>query len=364
MKKIVKKFNLIKSLVREVASYKSGSLNTPYFPTALWIEPTNKCNLKCIMCPNSISEPENPGFMDMYLFEKIIDESAESISYITLNISGEALLHKSLPAMVRYAKEKGVAVYLSTNATILSKKKSKELLEAGLDWVNFSFDGVTRETYERVRVNAKFDVTLKNIKNFLELKKLGAYKTQTELQVILVDNEARRDFDANSQNFMDQFNNLPLDSIQTREPGTWGNNFVDTNDFIPKKMQRSVFSPCSFLWSSMHIAWNGKVVACGSDFFQENVLGEFPKESLSEIWNGEKMVSFRSAMVNEEYLQYCSVCNGCDAIWEKRVLGLPSGMRGIVAITVSNIFGANLLKIIKRIVKFIDRDFVMNVLKK
>jgi len=51
---VLKKIRNLINIPRSIYHYKKGSLNLPYLPNALWIEPTNTCNLKCIMCPNSI----------------------------------------------------------------------------------------------------------------------------------------------------------------------------------------------------------------------------------------------------------------------------------------------------------------------
>ena len=73
---------------------------------------------------------------------------------------------------------------INTNATQLNEK-SKELIESGLDVMIYSFDGGTKETYEKMRPGRfkenKFENVYKNIyefknireslnKNFLEQK--------------------------------------------------------------------------------------------------------------------------------------------------------------------------------------------------
>jgi len=98
----------IKSLItipRSVYHYKRGSLKLPYMPHTAWIEPTNVCNLKCIMCPNSVIPQNNPGFMSMDLYKKIIDEGKNHFTSIVLCLAGEPFLHKQLPEMVAYAKK-------------------------------------------------------------------------------------------------------------------------------------------------------------------------------------------------------------------------------------------------------------------
>lgn len=353
-----KKFRNLINIPRSIHHYKMRHTILPYLPNAIWIEPTNICNLKCIMCPNSIMEQKNLGYMEFGLYKKVIDEAKDFVSYATLCISGESLLNRNFPRMVEYAKDNGIHTYLSTNATVLTNELSRQILEIGLDWINFSFDGCTKEVYEKIRVNANFEKTLKNIVEFLRLKKEMRAKTQVEIQILVMDADGIRNFYDNVEEFLSNFKGLPLDFVQIRKPSTWGLFFSKTDKFTPKQTG-SCFSPCSYLWSSLHVLWDGRVVACTSDFFGTNTLGKFPERSLKEIWNGLPMRNFREAMLNNQYLDFNRNCEGCDSLWEEAIFGLPAGIRGISAITISNIFDKNLLIFCKRLARFLNPNFAM-----
>mgnify|MGYP000909550093 CR=1 FL=1 len=357
MKKIINIFGMFSSII----SYKLKITKLPHLPLALWIEPTNKCNLKCLMCPNSVISQDKLGSMDLDLYKKIIDQSKGYISYVVLCISGESLLHPKFPQMVKYAKENGVKTYLSTNATVLTKKLSTQIINSGLDWINFSFDGCTKDTYEKIRINGKFESTLKKVKEFLKIKKQLKSKIITELQIILLDDNGILDYKKNIFKFRKNFINLPLNSIQTRKPSTWGGVFKNTKKFIPKKLSK-VYSPCSYLWGSMGILWDGRVVACCSDFFGQNIFGNVNNEEIKSIWNNQKIINFRKAMINKTYLKHNSYCQSCDSLWEKRILGMPSGLRGVIATTLGNVFGKNYFRIFKKIAKHLNKDFAMEII--
>lgn len=358
--------NIIKNLITipvSIFCYKRKYLVLPYYPNAVWIEPTNTCNLRCIMCPNSIIEQKNKGFMKMILYKKIIKEIRTFASYIVLCISGESLLHKDFPQMVKIAKNNGLGVYFSTNATVLTPKLSKQILLAGLDWINFSFDGCSKEIYEKVRVGANFEKTLDNVINFLKIKKELGAKTRAELQILVMDEKGERDYQKNIGNFQKNFQDFPLDYLQKRQPSTWGKFLSGTKKYKFRKLGNE-FSPCSYLWSSLHILWDGRIVACTSDFFGDNVLGNFPLKSLKQIWNDKPMQNFRQAMISGKYLDYNKNCQSCDSLWEKPIFGFPAGMRGIDAITLSTITGGNFLGIFKKIAKRTSNDFSIEVVKK
>ena len=55
---------------------------------------------------------------------------------------------------------------------------------------------------------------------------------------------------------------------------------------------------CQFPWSSMTIKSNGEAAECVEDYNNEIILGDAKKESLYDIWNGEKYGKFREAHLN------------------------------------------------------------------
>jgi len=359
----LKKIKNIINIPRSIYHYHRGNLVLPYLPNALWVEPTNVCNLKCIMCPNSLVAQKNPGFMDFRIYKRIIDEAQHFTSFVILCISGESLLHKRFPEMVKYAKEKGIATYLSTNATVLTPGLSRAILKAGLDWINFSFDGCSEKIYEKIRLGADFEKTLGNIIEFLKIKERLKVKTHVELQILIMDEKGQKDYEQNIGKFIKRFSGLPLDYVQTRRPSTWGKYFSGTNKFDPKKLGKD-YSPCSYIWSSLHLLWDGRIVACTSDFFGDNVLGKFPEQSLKEIWNNEPMRKFRKAMIDKKYLRFNKNCKNCDSLWDSRILSLPPGIRGISATTLNIAFGKNFFNFLKKFAKRINSDFAIEVLTK
>jgi pyruvate-formate lyase-activating enzyme len=332
-------------------------------PNVIWIEPTNVCNLKCVMCPNSVITQKNPGFMDMKLYRKIIDEGKKDISGMVLCLAGEPFLHQRLPEMVAYAKKNRIGTMISTNGTVMTEETSRKMINAGLDWINFSFDGCSKEVYEKIRVGGNFERTVENIIQFLKIKKELKSKVKTEIQILIMDEDGQRDFDRNIAGFMKKFEGLPLDNLQYRQPSTWGGVFHGTEKYKYKKLGKT-YSPCSYLWSSMHLLWDGTAVACCSDFWGKNALGKFPDQSLREIWNGEKYKNFRAAMISRKYHDYFEYCDKCDSLWSERIMGLPPGIRGVSGLAIANVFGYSAIPILKKIASKVSASFVMKSVRK
>ena len=149
------------------------------FPLHLDIDPTNRCNLRCSMCPRTYYVNEgrsdwNPsgrlGEMDFSFYEKLIEEGrARGLKSVKLNFLGEPLLYPRLADMVALAAGAGLWVMLNTNATLLGPDMSEKLLRAGLTDIFFSFDSPYQDEYEKIRVGANFEKTLANIRAFMRL---------------------------------------------------------------------------------------------------------------------------------------------------------------------------------------------------
>lgn len=273
------------------------------------------------MCPNSLPREIKRGFMEWELYRRIIDEVASFVSGVNLFLGGESLLHPDLPRMIRYASEKGVATRLDTNATLLSEDKARELIEAGLDFILFSFDGYDKESYEQIRVNADFEDTLEKVIGFCRLKaKWGRKKPYTVLQSVTV--YEGQETPGKREEFRRRFDGLSIDQFLVREVYSWRGLFAEKEGFRIKPWGRK-YNPCPFIWSTMSILWNGTVVPCCLDFWGIYPVGDVTNASLREIWNSEPLLSLRRSLLHQEY-QGHPLCGKCELLWEeRRILGLP-----------------------------------------
>ncbi|GAF67607.1 unnamed protein product, partial [marine sediment metagenome] len=160
--------------------------------------------------------------MGLALYEKIIDEVKDYIFRVSLHHRGEPLLHEQLGMMIKIANEKGVKTNIHTNATLLTGEKSEEILESGLDELHFSFDGEDKDTFEKMRKGADYERTLKNIVNFLKLKKKRkSRKPRVEIQVLKPYTSAG----GSDKKLKDLFHGLPVDIFSAGILLNWGGNF-------------------------------------------------------------------------------------------------------------------------------------------
>ena len=315
----VKKSNILHHIIDRIKfQYYPKFLVSASFPTHLEVEAASKCQMRCPMCYTTYMKDHFKGIMKMDLYKKIIDEASENNVYsIKLSWRGEPLLNPNLVEMIRYAKKKGIKdVAFLTNAELLTEKKSKELVESGLDWISISADG-TDEIYNKIRFPAKFEETIEKIKY---LKKLRNEKKQIKplirVQSILtaLENNSTK-FYKSWEGLADKINVIS-DHIRDYE--------MDT-----KKIEYNHFFLCPKPFQRITIAHDGKVHQCINDYDGKNILGDISKETIKEVWNGEKNRKLRESFKNHTFLKENISCNFCSYSFAKEKSSLTKVVEGL-----------------------------------
>lgn len=303
-------------LLRLFHHYRKNHSLLPYMPIRLWIELTSHCNYRCGMCPNKDLPKEKKGFMQFDLYRKIIDEAAAFAFEINLAHRGESLLHSQAAEMTAYAVEKGLFTRLHTNGSLLNDTLSRNLIQAGLDRISFSFDGFDKETYEKIRTGGHFDKTVTNIRRFLEIKKeLGRRNPTAAIEVINLNQYSGDELKKKKNNFIRQFENLPLDQFIMKEPHNWAGR-------LKNDTESHGYCKCPFPWNALVIFWNGEVFPCPQDFFGDYSVGHAEQQTLREIWNGPRMVKLRKKLASGKAGDI-PTCSQCDRLQRPSFLGVP-----------------------------------------
>jgi radical SAM protein with 4Fe4S-binding SPASM domain len=281
------------------------------------------------VCPNS--ERKEFGDMEFSLFKKIIDEVSLFAYDVKLFLGGEPLMHPEIFQMIDYAHSHGLVTEIHTNGTLLDHKRSKKILDSGLDVLSISFDGIDKDTYESIRRNADFSSVVKNIKTFLRLKKSKKRNPYTIIQCILQPQQAsvKMSLKRQTKGFKKEFEKLPVNEFKFIAAHNFGGKLIDKETCQPKFTQeKHEYHPCGDIYHALSIAWNGKVVPCCTDFFEQYVLGDAKEEKVLDIWNSPKMEDLREKIVLGEF-QNIELCRNCEKLYQKQVFGLPRNMLGM-----------------------------------
>ncbi len=151
-------------------------------PTALSIEPTTSCNLRCPECPSGLrSFSRSTGMLQEKLFEQVIDQVKGHLSWLHLYFQGEPFLNPRFLEMVRYADSKGIFTSTSTNAHYLNEKQVAGILKSGLKQLIVSMDGITQEVYEQYRVGGNLSKVQEGLGRLISKRKKKQDNTSREL---------------------------------------------------------------------------------------------------------------------------------------------------------------------------------------
>ena len=171
----------LKNILLNEYELAQNKIHLKSYPRILNLVLTTRCNLKCIMC----KKIEHDGKYD--LSDKGIEDLVAIMPYLeklTLR-GGEVFLHKKIVYILEQAKKYQVDVEIVTNGLLLTEKMINLLLEV-LTEITFSIDSVNKETYEKIRVGAKFDRLLKNIELFNNLNKKRNCKVFTRINMVVM----------------------------------------------------------------------------------------------------------------------------------------------------------------------------------
>ena len=280
-------------------------------PLCFDLEVASICDLACGFCYRQyVSTPDK--IMKKELAFDLIDQASKlNVPSMKFNWRGEPLLNPQLPQIIDYAKSKGILeTIINTNATKLDNKMSAEIIKSGLDVMIYSFDGGTKETYEKMRPGRfgknNFDDIYKNIKNFNKIrKKLNSTFPRTKIQMILTD-ETRKV----QKDYFNLFKDI-VDEVSVKQYTERGGNLSELDkqfetkiknqkqDLINKYGEDAVLMkdsknniyisdgrlPCEQPFQRLLTTYDGKVGMCCYDWGATHTIGYLDKLG---IVNGDK----------------------------------------------------------------------------
>lgn len=274
------------------------------------IEPTNDCMLRCTMCYRTILKYHNRkeftiGYMDINLYRSIVDQAVElGVHSIRLSWYGEPLMHSQLCDMIKYAKKLGIDdVGLNTNAVLLDRHKSIELIESRVDRLVFSIDSPYQEQYEKIRVGSQFDLVLENIKQFNLLRnEAKADYLLTRATMVLMD--------VNRCSYNAYFA-LLKDHVDVVASGIFHDFERPRKEMMNRSKDQSF--ACPYLWLGMVIGWDGRVYICSIDGRREYCVGDAKINSLKSIWLSDRYEEMRRKHICGEWTDV-GICRRCNLI--------------------------------------------------
>jgi MoaA/NifB/PqqE/SkfB family radical SAM enzyme len=259
------------------------------------------------------------------------------------------MMVKSLPRMVRYLKDRGTYVLFNTNGTLLTERKGREMIAAGLDELRVSLDAAEPETFLAVRGKDMFDRIVRNVRAFTALQRAEGLErplvslwltglketidqlpefvrlahrigvSEIHLQRLVFTPEGQGLARAQSALFerpdggevnqvaeaaaLAEALGVNFNASGATEPGT----------SLKRAAEDQPWSLCRRPWTLMYFTAHGRAIPCciapfsmrGYDNF---TLGDATQESLRQIWNGPRYQEFRRALLSDAPPAACASC--------------------------------------------------------
>lgn len=279
------------------------------YPIQLDIELNASCNLKCPMCPISAESAKGKGKETWFSHDKykkiITDGVKKGLKAVKLNYINEPLIRKDVIKFIEFARDAGVVdIYMSTNAVLLTDKVAKDIINSGLSRIQISIDAVSAGIYDQMRPGGDFNKVLKNVNNLIRLKE--TLKSVTPLIRI---NFVRTDINEHELDSFVAYWERKVDMIGIQEfiKPPVSSKDVGSETTSNKKIEGF---HCSFPFKQLVINNELDVLPCCTFWGEYMPVGSIRDNSLSEIWNGNKMKELRALHKKGEYWKN-EICKKC-----------------------------------------------------
>ena len=277
-------------------------LRTPY---SVYFFPTNLCNFRCKYCAHAEGLKNfervyglKPETMSLETFKRAVDQLKDfpdRLKVINMSGQGEPLLNRDLPDMIAYAKVAGVAerVEIITNASLLNREMSDRLIDAGLDCIRISLQGITSERYKEV---CGFSLDFEKLTE--EIAYLFRHRRQCEIFVKAMDITLE---DGEEEKFYNLFgsitNRMYIEKCKPVYDGVEATqNIEGGTDRYGRRHEPRMVCPLPFYM--LGILPDGTVSPCETIYVPE-ILGNVWTDNLVGMWNGNKMKRFQEMQLQK-----------------------------------------------------------------
>ncbi|MFW5916063.1 MAG: radical SAM/SPASM domain-containing protein [Bacteroidota bacterium] len=288
-------------------------------PYSLSIEPTNHCNLNCPECPSGCGQLARArGFMNIRLYQKILDETADHLIWLMLYFQGEPFLHQDIGAMVRYAKEKNIYTCISTNGHFLTPENCRKIISAGTDRIIVSLDGADQGTYAKYRING----SLQKVKVGIEHLSREKYKLRAKNPLIVIQTLVFKHNQHQLDEIKKMANHLGADRISFKSAQIY--NYSNKSALIPDFRKYSRYrknadgrlylknklkNRCFRIWNSCVVTFDGHMLPCCFDKKGEYPLSNLAEQNFEAGWKSRNFRAFRKKiLINRKTMHICRNC--------------------------------------------------------
>jgi radical SAM protein with 4Fe4S-binding SPASM domain len=270
-------------------------------PRYIQLETVTRCNASCPFCPQNELDRGVPRMPDEIWQKVVADTRGWGMTYRPF-LTNEPFVDVRQAEITRHIKENDptAKVEYNTNGELMTEKTARAILEAGVDIIRFSIDGLSRETYEPSRVGVSFDRVYERVPAFLKIWREEGHEEKgvfTEVRCIEVP-ENRHELD-DYRAFWS-----PLCSgVVVTQLYQW--------PWTGQRPEDVVARPCLKVLDELFVYADGNVTMCCWDVHERAVIGNVREQTIEEIWNGYAVTQLRNLLDDgrRDLIHLCSRCN-------------------------------------------------------
>ncbi|MBL8841728.1 MAG: radical SAM protein [Planctomycetes bacterium] len=310
-----------------------------------WINTTNStvCNLSCSFCPQAYGKGID-WRMEEPVYKRVLEELYPAAEIVQLSAFGEPMMTPRLAEKFDDMDRFGVKLEMVTNATLMKGERLLERMAGIMGLLTVSIDGATAATYDSLRIGARFDEVVANVRAygkaraalpaaqraplhfntilmrrtlpelpaFLELaKELGGdHVTVSHLVRMVADPAVQEEMLDGSLESKQRTNEMLLRAAEVaRKLGLSVNlppPFAVAASDGAAPPPRPPPIRCWFLWQRMYVGPFGDVVPCCLAGIHVN--GNVKESDFFTEWNGPKYREMRRRVHSDDPYGACKSC--------------------------------------------------------
>ncbi len=301
------------NLARLVEARREQRLIVDAAPAYIRLEPCAHCNLRCCWAQR---EPNHPalrprGYATVELSERIVEEIGDTLYQVILCHWGEPTLNPNLPDLVRTFHRAAFHTTFDTNMTLMTESLAERLVDAGLDAISASIDGVSQSSYEQYRIGGKVGKAIAGLRHLVRQRDRAGRRTPRIRWQFLVFPHNEHEVDEAERLASD----IGVDVFDVF--GAGGRSWSREYGFQPRPApSRPAGLLCEDPWSYLAVDWDGGVHLCCRAFQAAHVVGHMSEEPLHAIFDNERFQLARRVIRDQQWEagDGATPCTGCNRV--------------------------------------------------
>ncbi len=308
-------------------------------PWFVSIEPSSVCNLSCPQCPVGAGDiARGNKFISPSDFENILSEISATTAVLSLYFQGEPLMHKQFAGLINRATTHNVYSQTSTNGQLLTEEVCREMVDAGLDRIIVSLDGVDQDSYQAYRrggelkkvedgirtlhrirqekgsrkpfIIIQFLVFRHNQDQIPEVKRLGRELGADRVWI----KSAQVEYPESAENWIpvdedSDYDKISGHSVSGKKSDSNPYSRYEKSPSGEWRLRGKLLNRCKRLWQTTVITSDALVVPCCFDKSASFTMGDMGEENFKRIWKSREYQKFRKQILsNRKEVAMCTNC--------------------------------------------------------